>query len=146
MDYCKDCIRKKKKSPPSECPECGALTLYAELDGACMCLTCRDCGFEIIGASFFPQCHLDEELDDNRYTLSISTAEKSQYLKTAKAFGINTVQLKKYLDSGKTIVRSNLPLDEIVDLMQCLEEAGVPYEVVPDPRSKYPEILFCPLR
>lgn len=146
MNYCKDCIRKDKKSPPTECPECGAITLYAELDGACMCLSCINCGFEIIGASFFPQCHLDDELDDSTYTVSISAAEKSQYLRVAKAFGLNAVQLKKYLDSGKSVIRSNLSLDEAVDLMQRLHEAGVPYLVNPNPLDKYPEILDCPLR
>ena len=146
MNYCQNCIRKEKKSPPTECPDCGALTLYAELDGACMCLTCIDCGFEIIGASFFPQCHLDDELDDNVYTISISSAEKSQYLRVAKAFGLNAVQLKRHLDAEKSVIKSCLSLDEVVDIMQRLRNANVPYLVSPDPLDKYPEILDCTLR
>ena len=146
MNYCLNCIRKEKKSPPSQCPECGTITLYAELIGASMCLNCTNCGFEIIGSSFFPQCYLDNELDDNKYTISIHTAEKAQYLRIAKAFGINTVQLKKNLDSGKGVHKCDLPLEPIVDIMLMLRDAGVEYLVTPDPREKYPEILDCKLR
>lgn len=146
MNYCQDCIRKNKKSPPAECPECAALTLYAELIGASMCLTCTNCGFEIIGSSFFPQCHLDYELDDSIYVLSVSTAEKSQYLRIAKAFGINVVQLKNLLNEGKSVSKSELSLDDVVDIIQQLQNADVSYLVSPNPLEKYPEIIDCLLR
>ncbi len=146
MNYCKDCIRKMKKTPPSKCPEYGFKALYTELDGAFMLNYCTKCGFKIIGMSFFPQCELDSNLDDSIYTVSITVAEKSQYLKIAKAFGINVVQLKKTLDSGKTITKSNLSLYEAEDIIYKLDSLGVSYQVSPDLLKKYSELLFCDLR
>ena len=142
MNHCQDCIQKQNNSLPSECPECGAETLYGELDGRCICLKCLNCGYEIVGASIFPQC----SLDDRKYTVSISAAEKSQYLRIAKVFGLNTVQLREYLNKGNSVTRSDLSLDEAARMIQQLQEVGLPFQVEPNPLDEFSELLSCTYR
>ena len=138
-DICRYCIRKEYENPKiGKCPECGNETLLCSLDGACMVLKCSNCGFDVIGASFFPPC-MNDDLD---YTITVSNIEKAKKIKVSKVFELNVMDLLKILDE-KGMVQTTVKHYEAVQIIKRLNELEVEYNISPDITKKYPDLLDC---
>ncbi len=141
-DVCKYCIRKEYEFPKiDKCPDCGKETMMISLDGPCLILCCSNCGYKVVGASFFPPCSHDEL----EYTITIKNIEKEKKIRVAKLFGINVKELLVAFRENHKI-ETILKIDETITLLNGLNELGVIYEVTPDIEVKYPEIMTCKYR
>ena len=121
-----------------KCPECGNETLLCTLDGACMALKCSSCGFDVIGASFFPPCMND----DLGYTITVSNIEKEKKIKVSKVFELNVMDLLKILDE-KGMVQTTVKHYDAVQIIKRLTELEVKYDISPDITKKYPDLMDC---
>lgn len=138
-NVCRYCIRKECETPQiSVCPECGQETWMATLDGLCMILQCSNCGLEVVGASFWPPCMLD----DLEYTISVKEVAKEQKVKIAKLFGMN-VRDVLYVLREDGFIRKTEKLEEIKLLFEELGGLGIEAVCEPDFRTKYPELIGC---
>ena len=137
---CRYCLHKEYHANPhiSECPKCGKKTLTGRLSGPEMISTCSNCGFEIVGASFFPPCHTDE-LD---YTVTVSNVEKNKKVEVAKLFGLNVMTLVNRINEYGEVTRT-AKLFDAERLYLTLKELGVEVEVSPDFRRKFPDLIGC---
>lgn len=136
---CKNCIQKEYEEIHIEkCPKCGRESMMAELDGACMVLSCSNCDFKVIGASFLPPC-----VEDNcDYTISVANIEKEKKIKVAKLFGINVFELLK-IHSEEKKVQITTKLYEAKAILEGLNELDIESEVQPPLIQKFPELLQC---
>lgn len=138
-NVCRYCIQKEYELPKTDkCPDCGKQTMMVTLDGPCMLASCSNCGFKVVGASYFPPCHNDRL----EYTVTVRSVEKEKKILVAKLFGIN---VKKLLDTfrEKNELKISLEIDETMILLHGLKELNVTYEVAPDIEVKYPDIMSC---
>lgn len=138
-NVCQYCIRKEYENPKiDKCPECGNETLLCSLDGASMLLKCSSCGFEVIGASFFPHC-MNDDLD---YTITVSSIDKDKKIKVSKVFELNVMDLLRELNENGQI-RTAVKIFEAVKIIKALTEIGVQYTILPDLMRKYPDLIEC---
>ena len=142
IDLCNNCVRKNYQEPKlCICPMCGEKTLTEELQYASLSLSCSNCGYEVVGASFFPPC-LD---DDLQYTITITNVEKENKVRVAKLFGINARGLlDSFKASGK--MEMTLKIDDAVKVLEGLKEMKVDAIVSPDIKIKFPDIVNCKYR
>ncbi len=141
-DVCKYCIRKEYELPKfDKCPDCGEQTMMVSLDGPCLLLCCSNCGYEVVGASFFPPC----DNDNLEYTVTVKNVEKEKKIRVSKLFRIN---VKELLDAfrANNKIEITLSIDEAMALLHGLKELEVDYEVTPDIVEKYPDIMDCKFR
>lgn len=138
-NVCQYCIRKEYETPKiSKCPECGKETWMAQLDGPCMLISCSDCGFEVVGASFFPPC----SGDDSDYTITVKEVEINKKVKLAKLFGMNVMELINELrENGQ--IQKKFKLYETNEILKSLNELKIEAEVSPSLMEKYPELIGC---
>lgn len=139
-DQCKDCIRKGKPTI-EKCFECGEETMTSYLDGLCMVYHCSSCGLEVVGASFFPPCMLDND----KYTITVKLATKKTYVKLARLFSTNVVALKDALDTGKAVSKT-VRLFEAEKIIRELKKLDIKFEVTPDLLNNYSELITCELK
>lgn len=138
-NVCRYCLHKNYKNPQiGKCLKCGKETMMATLDGPCMILSCSNCGFEIVGASFFPPCHNDD-LD---YTFSVKDVDKVKKVKLAKLFNINVMDLIKALREDGHAQKA-VKLFEAEELYAQLKDLEVEFEITPDFTEKYPDLIGC---
>ncbi len=144
VDLCSDCVRKNYATPKKGiCHMCGENTLTEELQGASIYLYCSNCGYEVVGASFFPPCYGDEEL----YTITVLSDDikKENKLRIAKCFGLGVMELSKEL-SDKNHLETKVKLDIAGKILTELKDMSIPFSVTPQIVEKYPELQGCKYR
>lgn len=145
VNLCDGCVRKRYEKPVlCTCHMCGENTMTEELKGASMLIYCSNCGYEVVGASFFPPCHDNEDY----YTISIIAEDitKENKLRISKCFEIGVIELSKELSENKKI-ETTVKLDKTVKILAELKEMNIPFTTTtPQISEKYPDLPGCKLR
>lgn len=141
-NVCQYCIRKEYETPKTgKCPQCGRETWTVQLDGVCMLISCSSCGFEVIGASFFPPC-MNDDLD---YTITVREVTKEKKIKLARLFGRNVAEIiKAFRENGQ--VQKTEKLEDAKMTIQSLIESEISFDISPDLMKKYPHLIGCQYR
>lgn len=138
-NVCQYCLHKNNNAPKVEkCPECGQETCMANLDGPCMIISCSSCGFEVVGASFFPPCHND----DMDYIFIIREVEKEKKVKLAKLFNMNVMDLVNELKE-KGEIKKSFKIFDTKSVFIELNELEMDFDVSPNLINKYPDLIEC---
>ena len=135
-DLCEDCIRNRNPWDVV-CPGCHGKNGQAWLDGPCLFLRCPDCGYEVIGGSFYAPC----ERDDQKYRLQILSGRlsKEQILAVGRCLKLPVLEVKKSIEQDKILSRE-LYLGSAMEAKELLERKGILCELLPKPRyGKYRE-------
>ena len=140
-DACHYCLHKEYAKPHiSECPECGGKTLTSKLSGPCMITSCSNCAYEVVGSSFFPPCHMD----GLEYSFVIRNVETDKKNAVAKLLGLNVMTLVNRLKENGNVTKTT-KLFDAEKLYLALNELGIVFEVAPDFRKKFPDLIRCKL-
>ena len=139
-DLCECCIRNLDLSN-TVCPDCHGKHAQAHLDGPCLILRCPDCGFEVIGGSFYAPC----EQDNGRYRIRIISQKlsKEQILAVGRCLKLPVLEVKKCLDEGR-ILPKELYLGPAMSAQEYLEQKGILCRLSPKPR--YGRYRACGLK
>jgi len=140
-DACHYCLNKEYAKPHiSECPECGEKTLTSKMSGPCMITSCSNCAYEVVGSSFFPPCHMD----GLEYSFVIRNVETDKKNAVAKLLGLNVMTLVNRLKENGNVTKTT-KLFDAEKLYLALNELGIVFEVAPDFRKKFPDLIGCKL-
>ena len=106
-----------------------------------MLISCSSCGFEVIGASFFPPC-MNDDLD---YTITVREVTKEKKIKLARLFGRNVAEIiKAFRENGQ--VQKTEKLEDAKMTIQSLIESEISFDISPDLMKKYPHLIGCQYR
>ena len=144
VNLCDGCVRKRYEKPVlCTCHMCGKNTMTEELKGASMLISCSNCGYEVVVASFFPPCYDNEDC----YTITIQAEDivKENKLRISKCFEIGVMELSKVLSENKKI-ETTVKLDKTVKILAELKEMNVPFTTTPRISERYPELPGCKFR
>lgn len=128
-DWCENCIRMQDYSH-MECPGCHGSHAQGAFEGPCLHIVCKECGFEVTGASFWAPC----EEDNRKYHFSFGAQKlsKDQIVTVSRCMKAWVVEARKLLQE-EAAFPSNFYLEEAMDISKVLEEQGISYAMIPKP-------------
>ena len=140
MDLCEKCIRLKKFEI-GKCENCGKIMVFSHIEGHSIMCTCKNCGYTVIGASFYSPC----ELDNKVYHIKIlgKNITNTQIIELSKIMNFKVLSIKKSIDLECNLEKP-FYLKEIMKIIQYLNKQGLIYNIFPN--VQYSKYFSCLLK
>lgn len=131
IDKCAGCVRLNPdmKYHIETCENCNNETFEVYLDGHTLVHKCKNCGYGVVGASFFGNC---ETLDDIfEFIINFSKADNTIISKFCSQYSVNSVKMLTAIREGK-VVRIRCYLNEVIAVENFLQGIGIDYAITPE--------------
>ena len=140
FDYCIGCMRHPDIYQ-AICPRCHARNAKVRLEGHSLVITCRQCDYEVAGASFFAPC----EKDRTSYNLLIENQNllSAQIVMLSSRIHWNSLKVKEYIEKSQ-LIQIDFSLKEIMELESFLNKENIRHEIIPSIR--YGQWNICDLK
>lgn len=140
IDKCAGCVRLNPdmKYHIKTCENCNNETLEVYLSGYTFVQECKNCGYGVVGASFFGNC---ETLNDIiEIIIDFSKADIAMISKFCSQYSVNSVKMLAAIREGKEI-RIRCYLNEVIAVEKFLQGIGIDYAITPE--IQYSKFYTC---
>ena len=136
---CDECYNMRQPHITT-CANCGKNTCVCQLIGATYCIRCTSCGYDVVGASFFPACW-----DNDHYSLIIEKpGDPEKLVKLARILDERVTELNQRFSNSNGRIEVNLNVRDYIDKYKKISGLSIPCSLDQDLTKKYSRILNCP--
>ena len=135
---CDQCYSSRQLSI-IECPECGKETCTSQVVGLTAELKCSNCGFAVIGASFYPACH-----QNIYYSIQVDNPDDAKKtVELSKILGVQIMDLYKAFKENEGTFSKEYKVLDCADKYNRITELGINCTLDPLLLKDFSRILDC---